>query len=99
MSNVVTGPFPFERIADGRFAVHLDGNVVTVQTKQEAELLASLSVELAKIFAGALRMPDPEHVRSILKVCGDYRYRSHGERHLRRWLAEQDAEREAGSNG
>lgn len=95
MSNVVTGPFPFERTADGRFAVHLDSNVVVVQSKKEAELLASFAVEYAKIFSDAPRRPDPERVRSILKVCEDYHHRSHAERHLRRWLEAKDEEQKA----
>lgn len=91
MSNIASTALPFQQTPDGRWAVHLDGSTVIVQTRRDAELLAGLPVELAALSWDAPRPPDPERVRKILKVCEDYRYTSHGERHLRRWLTTREA--------
>ncbi len=89
MSNVITTPFPIKQTNDGRFAVHIDDNIVIVQTRQEADLLASISVEHSKTFTDVPGKPDAARVRKILQVCEDYRYNSHVPRQLEQWLKRQ----------
>jgi hypothetical protein len=66
--------------------VYLEGSVVIVQTRTEAQLLGAICVENSKLNAGTSDPPDSILVQKILKVCEDYGYTSIGERRLRRWL-------------
>lgn len=95
MSNVVTTPFPIEPTSNGMFAVNLDGNIVNVQTRPEAELLASLSVEHSKMFTDIAGKPNEDRVRKIVQICKAYNYSSAAQRQLDSWLTEATVSRES----
>ena len=85
MSNPITTTFASEKVRDGRWAVHCDGTVVQVQSESEAELLASLPAEHAKIGTGP--GPERDRVRRILAICNRYDlYKMFAVRQLDHWF-------------
>jgi len=73
---------------DGRYDVKLGNTTVTVQTRREAETLASLP-EVYTAFQSGKRNED--RIRAVLTVCDAYGYTSHAKRHLGSWLSKQPA--------
>ena len=69
MSNIITEQFPFEQTADNKWLVHLERRDVTVETQEDAKLIAALSVELGRFYSDSLTVPDIEKSRKIVAVC------------------------------
>ena len=75
MSNVVLSSFLFEQASNGHWVVHLEHDDVTVQTREEAELIALLPVELSTFDPGNPRTPDIADIalaQKVVKTCVDY---------------------------
>jgi hypothetical protein len=87
----MSSPLPFQKTTDGRWAVHCDQTPVVVQTRGEAELLASVSVEHAKLYDDTPGEPDRKRVEQIVALAKQYAYTSVALRALERWLGEQRA--------
>ena len=82
--------FPVEQTADGRWTVLLDNYPVTVQTRDEADLLASLPMQYTKLFTDVKGGPDAELCRRMIEVGKRYSYSSFAFRRLESWLSEND---------
>lgn len=72
MSNLVPSSFPFEQASNGKWVVHLEQCVVTVQNREDAELIALLPVELSKFDPGNPKRPDIADIALAQKVVKAY---------------------------
>jgi hypothetical protein len=72
MSNVFPSPFPFEQASKGKWVVHLEHGDVTVRTREDAELIALLPVELSKLDPGNPKRPDIADIALAQKVVKAY---------------------------
>ena len=80
-------PFPIKKIEEDNWEIDMDGNQVNVSTKEEAELLASIPVELFKTYSSS---PDIDQIKEISKVCNTYGITSPAIRRLKALLKAKD---------
>jgi hypothetical protein len=70
--DVIHSRLAFEQTIEGRWLVYLGNRHVFVQTRNDAELIASLPVELAKFSSGRIGKSDIARARKIVKLCESY---------------------------
>jgi hypothetical protein len=70
---------------------------VTVETQEEAKLLAALSTEYERLFSDTPERPDAALCRRIIEVSRRYRYTSFAFRRLEAWLSQTADDHQAGN--
>jgi hypothetical protein len=88
MGKVVIKPFDIEPRPSGRWVVIVDAASVEVQTLSEAELLAYLPVEHAKLQEEMGSKLSQSRVRRVLAIAKRYSYASPASQQLTAWLAQ-----------
>lgn len=78
--------FPFERVADNNWAVHMEGKLFYFATQQEAELVASIPLEIDKMYDNTPGTPDTDNIREIVRICRRDGITSFAIRRLQAWL-------------
>ena len=89
MGHRVVKPFEIEPRPSGRWAVLVDGAAVEVQTLSEAELLAWLPLEHAKLHEELGNKLNVSRVRRVLSIARRYNYTSPAAQQLSEWLRQQ----------
>jgi hypothetical protein len=88
MGKVVIKPFEIEPRPSGRWVVLADGATVEVQTLSEAELLAYLPLEHAKLQEEMGSKLNASRVRRLLAIARRHNYTSSASQQLAAWLAQ-----------
>lgn len=83
-------PFPIKKIEEDNWEIDMEGSKVNVSTKEEAELLASIPVELFKTYSSTEGSPDIDRIKEISKVCNTYGITSSAIRKLKALLKAKD---------
>lgn len=90
MPSPTSNPFPIKKIAEDNWEINMDGSKVNVSTEKEAELLASIPVEIFKTYSDTPGKPDKARIKEIVKVCDLYSMTSVAIRRLKTCLKDDD---------
>jgi len=92
MANEIPKPFEVQKIDNDTWEIDMDGNRVSVSTQKEAELIASMPIEIHKGYDNTPGKPDMERVNRIVEICNSYGFTSMAIRRLQKWLRDKRGE-------